>query len=445
MLCAWRRPRSGCAGAACGRWYGVISVTDGTNGTDETEPAASLSSIASLDEELEPAVARRAGKCCRTVTFPGPRHPSSAGLALTGADREPRSHPGHPARRARCAPTPSRVAADLLRRRHGRARRALGRHLRQLGGQDGQPLPRRPRPRRGSPRGDRAARALAGRGLVAGLLGERLRGGARAAAGGALPACDVAVVALDGVDGVPTLTSSDTTAIGDVVGLGLGPMGLPVPAGPCPPARDGRLRPRGARARRPVRAARWTLLRYRRRSRALPGSALRASSRGSPLAAAQRWALSAGDRALLAAPYDDERTLLAGLLVPLAVGSAAVLCRHLDLLDDAALARRIARGGCDGGHRSDAPRFHGLPASSFRVTRSSAGNFLATLYVVIGERCASCGPACQRRPAPPTVPPDEGFLPPCEPLVPHTAAAAHRMRATPPLARRCVASSRHWS
>src|SRR6476619_7166791 len=35
--------------------------------------------------------------------------------------------------------------------------------------------------------------------------------GVPAAAGGALPACDVAVVPLDGVDGVSTLTSSDTT------------------------------------------------------------------------------------------------------------------------------------------------------------------------------------------------------------------------------------------
>ena len=63
------------------------------------------------------------------------------------------------------------------------------------------------------------------------------------------------------------------------------------------------------------------------------------------MAAGERWGLSAGDRALLATPYDDERTLLAGLLVPLAAGSAAVLCRHLDRLDDGALARRIAAEG----------------------------------------------------------------------------------------------------
>jgi hypothetical protein len=66
---------------------------------------------------------------------------------------------------------------------------------------------------------------------------------------------------------------------------------------------------------------------------------------GLAVAAGVRWGLSDGDRTLLATPYADERALLAGLLVPLAAGSAAVLCRHLDRLGDEALARRVAAEG----------------------------------------------------------------------------------------------------
>jgi len=182
--------------------------------------------------------------------------------------------------------------------------------------------------------------------------------GVPAAAGGALPACDVAVVPLDGVDGVSTLTSSDTTAIGDVVGLGLGPMGLPVPGRAVPTAvtvdYDREVHAHGDRFAPPggLSAA----------SAALASPAgVRSAGELARLAAAeaQRWALSAGDRILLAAPYGEERTLLAGLLVPLAVGGSAVLCRHLDLLDDEALARRIHAEGVTA-VTPDAPRFHAL-------------------------------------------------------------------------------------
>ncbi len=183
--------------------------------------------------------------------------------------------------------------------------------------------------------------------------------GVPAAAGGALPACDVAVVPLDGVDGVPTLTSSDATAIDDVVGLGLGPMGLPVPGRAVPSAvtvdYDREVHAHGDRFAPPGGLS--------SASAALASPAgVRSAGELARLAAAaaQRWALSAGDRTLLAAPYEHERTLLAGLLVPLAVGSAAVLCRNLDLLDDEALARRIHAEGVTA-VTPDAPRFHGLP------------------------------------------------------------------------------------
>ena len=162
--------------------------------------------------------------------------------------------------------------------------------------------------------------------------------------GQALPACDVAVVGLDSAEGVATLTASDTQPIGDVVGLGLGPMGLPV-RGRAVPAGitldyDREVHGHGDRFAPPGGLS--------------PATPVLASAAGertagelAELAAATgaRWGLSAGDRTLLASPYDDERALLAGLLVPLATGSAAVLCRHLDQLDDEALARRIVTEG----------------------------------------------------------------------------------------------------
>lgn len=61
---------------------------------------------------------------------------------------------------------------------------------------------------------------------------------------------------------------------------------------------------------------------------------------GQPLAAqAQAAGLPAGERVLLAAPYDDEDTIVQGLLAPLAVGGSVVLCRNLD---ESKLADRVA-------------------------------------------------------------------------------------------------------
>ena len=168
--------------------------------------------------------------------------------------------------------------------------------------------------------------------------------GVAVAVGEALPACDVAVVALDSAEGVATVANSDNDAISDVVGLGLGLMGLAVQGRPVPPGItvefDREVHGHGDRFAPPGRL-----------STATPAFSSAAGERSAgelaqlAMAAGARWGLSAGDRALLATPYDDERTLLAGLLVPLAAGSAAVLCRNLDRIEEPALARRIAAEG----------------------------------------------------------------------------------------------------
>jgi uncharacterized protein (TIGR03089 family) len=174
--------------------------------------------------------------------------------------------------------------------------------------------------------------------------------------GESLPPCDVAVVACDddvvdaaGTAGIGNNAAASAGGTGppapaDVVGLGLGSMGLPV-RGRAVPA--------------------WVTLDYDREvhghgdrfappgglSPATPALASAAGERTAgefgelAVATGARWGLSAGDRTLLATPYDDERALLAGLLVPLAASSAAVLCRHLDRLGDEAFARRVATEG----------------------------------------------------------------------------------------------------
>lgn len=181
--------------------------------------------------------------------------------------------------------------------------------------------------------------------------------GVAAAVGAALPACDVAVVALDSDEGLATVARSDTSAIGGVVGLGLGQLGLPVPGRPVPqgvtldydrevPAHGDRFTPPGGLS--PATAA----------LSSAAGERSAGELAGLAVAAGHRWGLSAGNRVLLATPYGDEHSLLAGLVVPLAAGSAAVLCRHLDQLDDQALARRIAAEGVTAVTHPLA-RFHG--------------------------------------------------------------------------------------
>jgi uncharacterized protein (TIGR03089 family) len=168
--------------------------------------------------------------------------------------------------------------------------------------------------------------------------------GVAARPGEALPACDVAVVALDSAEGVATIANSDADTLSDVVGLGLGPMGLPVPGAPVPPGItvefDREVHAHGDRFAPPGGLSIDTVTLSSAAGERSAGELAQLA-----MAAGERWGLSAGDRALLATPYDGERALLAGLLVPLAAGSAAVLCRNLDRLDDQALARRIAAEG----------------------------------------------------------------------------------------------------
>lgn len=59
--------------------------------------------------------------------------------------------------------------------------------------------------------------------------------------------------------------------------------------------------------------------------------------------AAGRWAVGPGDRVLSTLPFADLPGLLAGLLVPLATGAGAVLCRNLDpaRLDARVSAERV--------------------------------------------------------------------------------------------------------
>jgi uncharacterized protein (TIGR03089 family) len=168
--------------------------------------------------------------------------------------------------------------------------------------------------------------------------------GVAAALGEALPACDVAVVALDSAEGMATVANSDTDAITDMVGLGLGPMGLPVAGRPVPAGItvefDREVHAHGDRFAPPGGLSAATVALSSAGGERSAGELAQLA-----MAAGERWGLSAGDRAMLATPYDDERILLAGLLVPLAAGSAAVLCRNLDRLDEQALARRIAEEG----------------------------------------------------------------------------------------------------
>jgi uncharacterized protein (TIGR03089 family) len=133
---------------------------------------------------------------------------------------------------------------------------------------------------------------------------------------------DITVVAADDP------TSGQHTVSGEVVALGLGPLGLPRP-GAAPPA---------------------YALDYDREIHAhgdhfvpsapddphapalgLPDAALTAGELGELTAdAAARWALPPGSRILCAAPYGDVASVLAGLLVPLGARCGVVLARHLD-------------------------------------------------------------------------------------------------------------------
>jgi uncharacterized protein (TIGR03089 family) len=154
-------------------------------------------------------------------------------------------------------------------------------------------------------------------------------------ADGARPgrAYDVAVVA---VGGPPPSASA-----AEVVGLGLGPMGLPVPGQPVPAAvtldYDREVHGHGDRFARPAIGPRTPAL-------GLGADVLSAGRLGAAAEeAVRRWGLTAGDRVLTTAPLTDLAGLLGGLLGPLATGAGSVLCRNMDRIGAAAVAHRLGQ------------------------------------------------------------------------------------------------------
>ena len=146
----------------------------------------------------------------------------------------------------------------------------------------------------------------------------------------------VRVVAHDGAPPVQDEPPATATA---VVSLGLGPMGLPRP-GVLPaygPALDYDREVHGHGDRfTPVSAARADDVAL------LVGGT---SATHAELAALATGAAPLEGALLVTAPLLDLRAVLATVLVPLASGGRAVLCRHLDQLDPARLADRVAQEG----------------------------------------------------------------------------------------------------
>lgn len=132
-------------------------------------------------------------------------------------------------------------------------------------------------------------------------------------------------------------------AADEVVALGLGPMGLPVPGATPPPGaldHDREIHGYGDRFDPPPGLS--------------PDAPALAAPRGdrtageladAARAAAARWALGPADRVLVAVPLTDEAAAVATLLAPLVSGAAVVLLRHSERADDETLARRVESEG----------------------------------------------------------------------------------------------------
>ena len=105
------------------------------------------------------------------------------------------------------------------------------------------------------------------------------------------------------------------------------------------------LRPLGGRLARPIPGAldyAAEVLAHGDRFAAPPPPAGQAEMLRLAAAVGSGWQLTADDRVLTAAEPASAAGLVTSLLAPLATGASVVLCRNLDRLDDAALARRIA-------------------------------------------------------------------------------------------------------
>lgn len=170
-------------------------------------------------------------------------------------------------------------------------------------------------------------------------------------------AYDVAVVAVGGqqVGRQPPATRS----AGEVVGLGLGPMGLAVPGRATPPevtldydrevhGHGDRFEPAGIGGSTPALVLGTETMTAGELGRAVD-------------LAVRRWGLTSADRVLTTAPLADLPGLVGGLLGPLASGAGALLCRNLDRVDAATLARRLDQEGV-----TSATARSGLDASGVR-------------------------------------------------------------------------------
>jgi uncharacterized protein (TIGR03089 family) len=136
---------------------------------------------------------------------------------------------------------------------------------------------------------------------------------------GTLPAADITVTSYDAVD-------AGITAPGDLVVLGLGPLGLPRADRPPPPGAaldfDREVHAHGDRFA-PGSAADSE----RDALRTADGDHTAGDLTGRALA---QHGVPAGRRLLVAEPLRTLPAVLGGLLVPLAAGVTSVLCRHLD-------------------------------------------------------------------------------------------------------------------
>jgi uncharacterized protein (TIGR03089 family) len=154
-------------------------------------------------------------------------------------------------------------------------------------------------------------------------------------------AYDVAVVA---VDGVPAGRQPPATrTAGEVVGLGLGPMGLPVHGRATPPevTLDYDREVHGH-------ADRFERSRIEGSTPALALGAVTMTAEQLADAtdvAVRRWGLTSADRVLTTATLADLPGLLGGLLGPLASGAGSLLCRNLDRVGAETLARRLGQEG----------------------------------------------------------------------------------------------------
>jgi len=131
----------------------------------------------------------------------------------------------------------------------------------------------------------------------------------------------------------------DVSRAGEVVALGLGPMGLPVRGGSVPAGAvefDREIHGHGDRFVPPPGLTSTTVALAGPDGPLTAGELVEAAT-----SAAHRWSLTGQDRVLVTTPLLDAGTAVAALLAPLASGAAVVLVRHSDRADEATRSRRL--------------------------------------------------------------------------------------------------------